>query len=75
MTTAERKPNLTSTTHVVHIVDYGSRKISKYDNGFKFVDFSDVQVDRLFGLGLAAFSGSELPPAIISEALPAPDFS
>ncbi|KAK6534828.1 hypothetical protein TWF281_006128 [Arthrobotrys megalospora] len=61
------RPNFTSPTYVVQVLGQGTREIHSYNKGFKYFDFSDVYMDRLFGLGLAAFSGSEAPPAQISQ--------
>ncbi|EPS45885.1 hypothetical protein H072_232 [Dactylellina haptotyla CBS 200.50] len=68
---AGERPTFTSPTHVVQVLDYGTREIRKHENGFNFVDFSDVYVDRLFSLGLAAFSGNEVPAGPISRSLDA----
>ncbi|KAK6543480.1 hypothetical protein TWF694_000226 [Orbilia ellipsospora] len=68
MTSADGyQPNFASPTYVVQVSGQGTREISKYDKGFKYFDFEDVYMDRLFGLGLAAFSGSNILPTQISQ--------
>ncbi|KFA81804.1 hypothetical protein S40288_11208 [Stachybotrys chartarum IBT 40288] len=60
------RPSFTSPTYVVQIVGSGAREIHLYDKGFQYFDFSDVQVERMFGLGIAAVLGQPNAPAQIT---------
>lgn len=53
------KPNFGSSTYVMQIERMGIRKVHKYENGFRYLHFSNVQTDRLFELGLAAVSSCQ----------------
>ncbi|KAK4145156.1 uncharacterized protein C8A04DRAFT_27161 [Dichotomopilus funicola] len=52
------RPNFRSPSYVVQVVGAGTREVHHYPDGFRILQFDDVQMDRLVGLGLAAVSGS-----------------